>query len=179
MVTPVVRETVPIPDGVNVNIAKDGKITVKGKNGTLERTFVHPLITIKMEGKAVVVETEMARKKTRALAGTFAAHIKNMAQGATKDYEYKLKPVFAHFPIKTKVSGDWLMIENFLGEKTARKARIMKGAKVKAGADEVVVTGPDVEAVSQTAANIEQACKVKGFDPRVFQDGIYITVKGA
>src|SRR2546426_878679 len=43
--------------------------------------------------------------------------------------------------------------------------------------DQVVLEGPDLEAVSQTAANIERATKIKGFDPRVFQDGIYIVAK--
>src|SRR2546422_148838 len=32
--------------------------------------------------------------------------------------------------------------------------------------------------VGTYAANIEQATIIRGFDPRVFQDGIYITVKG-
>jgi large subunit ribosomal protein L6 len=40
-----------------------------------------------------------------------------------------------------------------------------------------MLTGTDVEAVGQTAANIERATKVWGYDPRVFQDGIYITEK--
>jgi large subunit ribosomal protein L6 len=40
-----------------------------------------------------------------------------------------------------------------------------------------VLTGSDLEQVSQTAANIERATKIRGFDPRVFQDGIYITEK--
>ena len=43
--------------------------------------------------------------------------------------------------------------------------------------DRVLLTGPDVEAVGQTAANIEQATRIRGFDPRIFQDGIYITKK--
>ena len=44
--------------------------------------------------------------------------------------------------------------------------------------DEVVLTGPDIRHVGQTAANIEQVTMIKGYDPRVFQDGIYITQKG-
>jgi large subunit ribosomal protein L6 len=179
MVSPEVREIVRVPKEVNVTIAPDGLVTVKGKNGELKRTFYDPAITIKKEGETVIVHSNFPRRKTRALAGTFAAHIKNMVQGVQKDYEYKMKTVYAHFPIKTKVSGEWLQIDNFLGEKTPRKARIMPGVKIKSAGEEVVITGPDVEAVSQTAANIEQACKIRGFDPRVFQDGIFITAKGA
>jgi len=173
-----VRDVVKVPQGVTATV-KDGVVTIKGKNGELSRAFRHPLITLEKEGNDVVIHAEEPRKQTRALVGTFSSHLRNMVAGAQKDFEYKLKVVYAHFPIKSKVSGDVVVIENFLGEKTPRRARIMKGAKVKAGADEVVVTGPDVEAVSQTAANIEQACRIRGFDPRVFQDGIYITAKGA
>jgi large subunit ribosomal protein L6 len=178
MVSPEVRETVPVPQGVAVTIT-DGVVKVKGKNAELVREMRHPLINIRKEADAVVVQADFPRRKTRALAGTFAAHIKNMVAGAQKDYEYHMKVVYAHFPIKAKAAGEVLTIENFLGEKTPRKARIMPGVKVKVGADEITITGPDVEKVSQTAANIEQACKIRGFDPRVFQDGIYITVKGA
>ncbi len=179
MVVPEVREVVKVPDGVTVTVQAGGKVVVKGKNGSLERTFHHPLISITQQGKEVVVATSMARRKTRALAGTFAAHLNNMVKGAQKDFEYKMKAVYAHFPIKTKVQGEVMLIENFLGEKTARKARIVPGVKVKSATEEIVVAGADVEAVSQTAANIEQACRIRGFDTRVFQDGIYITVKGA
>ena len=43
--------------------------------------------------------------------------------------------------------------------------------------DTVIVTGIDKELVGQTMANIEQATKVRGFDIRVFQDGIYLVEK--
>ena len=120
-------------------------------------------------------------KKTRAMVGTWAAHIRNMVKGSQENYEYKLKVCFSHFPIKVKVQPDRVIIENFLGERTPRKARIMgaPATKVKSAGEEITVTGPDIEAVSQTAANLEQSCKIRGFDPRVFQDGIYITQKGA
>ena len=171
-------ESVPVPKGVNVTLT-GATVKVKGPNGELVRTLRHPLVSIKKEGDNVVVHADFPRKKTKALVGTYAAHLRNMVKGAEKDWEYKMKIVYAHFPIKVKVTGDKVTIDNFLGEKTPRKAKIMKGAKVKATAEEVVVTGADIEAVSQTAANIEQACRVRGYDIRVFQDGIYITNKGA
>lgn len=177
MVVAEVRSEVEIPDGVTVTV-KDGVVAVKGKNGELKRTFRHPQITMQVEDGAVTFQSEFARKKVRALVGTWAAHVKNMVKGVQEDYEYALKTVYSHFPIKTKVQGEAFIIENFLGEKTPRRARIMPGVKVKVSGDDVTVTGANVEAVSQTAANIEQATIVRGFDVRVFQDGIYITNKG-
>ena len=68
-------------------------------------------------------------------------------------------------------------IENFLGERYPRTAKIVGDAKVKIQGDEVIVTGIHKEEVGQTMANIEQATKIKGRDPRVFQDGIYLVAK--
>ncbi|MGB9830609.1 MAG: 50S ribosomal protein L6, partial [Fervidicoccus fontis] len=74
--------------------------------------------------------------------------------------------------------GDVILVKNFLGEKSPRKARIMPGVKVKIEKEDVIVEGLDIEAVGQTAANLEQATKVKEYDRRVFMDGIYIYEKG-
>ncbi len=43
--------------------------------------------------------------------------------------------------------------------------------------DTVIVEGIDIEAVAQTAANIQQATKIKKKDIRVFMDGIYVFEK--
>ena len=41
----------------------------------------------------------------------------------------------------------------------------------------MTIEGNDIEAVGQTAANLERATSRGGFDKRVFQDGIYIVHK--
>ncbi|MEE9490489.1 MAG: 50S ribosomal protein L6, partial [Thermoplasmata archaeon] len=43
--------------------------------------------------------------------------------------------------------------------------------------DTVILKGNNKEDVGQSAANIEQATKIRGLDPRVFQDGVYVTEK--
>jgi len=178
MVSPESHEVIHVPQGVTVTLTNN-TLKVKGKNGELTRTFSSQNIKVRKEGNDVVVHADLPRKKTRALVGTWAAHIRNMVKGAQENYEYRMKICYSHFPIKTKIQGDRFVIENFLGERTPRGARIMGASKVKVAGDEVVVTGPNVEDVSQTAANIEQATIIRGFDTRVFQDGIYITSKGA
>ena len=50
-------------------------------------------------------------------------------------------------------------------------------AKVSVKGDEVTITGVNKEDVGQTMANLEQATKIRGKDPRVFQDGIYLVSK--
>lgn len=178
MVSPESHDVIEIPDGVTVNVQGD-TLTAKGKNGEITRVFKHQEIQLKVEGKQVVIHADLPRRKTRALVGTWGAHIRNMVKGASENFEYKMKICYSHFPIKTKIQGDRFMIENFVGERTARKARIMGVTKVKVSGEEVLLTGPNLEDVSQSAANIEQACIIRGFDPRVFQDGIYIVNKGA
>jgi large subunit ribosomal protein L6 len=97
-----------------------------------------------------------------------------MITGVTKGYEYKMKMVYSHFPIQLKAEGNLLLIGNFLGEKKSRKANILGNTKVTIKGDQVIINGINKEDVGQTAANIQQATKIRRFDPRVFQDGVYL-----
>ncbi len=174
-----VEERVAIPEGVEVSVERM-KVKVKGPKGELVRDFSRARgIIIRVEDKEVVVETYFADRRRKALVGTIASHIENMITGVTKGFRYKLKIVFSHFPISVKVQGKEVIIENFLGEKAPRKARIVgDDVKVTVKGDDVIVEGIDIEHVGQTAANIELATKVKEFDRRVFMDGIYIYERG-
>ena len=170
---PEISKTIQVPDGVDVSL-EGRKVTVKGKNGTLIRDFSYVPISIETNDNAVRVWAEWPRKKEAALVGTIHSHIKNMIEGVQKGFTYKLKIVFSHFPISVKVQGKTLLIENFTGERRARKVKIIGDVKVKVESEDIVVQGLNLEDVSQTAANIEQATKVKKKDPRVFLDGIYV-----
>jgi large subunit ribosomal protein L6 len=171
-----IEEKVAIPKGVTVTI-QGSTIDVKGPKGKLSRDFTNPKTKVRMEGDHLVVSCELPRVKDKAMVGTFASHLTNMMEGVTLGFEYHMKIVYSHFPMKTSVKGDKFIVENFLGERSARSAKIVGDTKITVKGNDVVLTGTDVEAVGQTAANIERATKVWGYDPRVFQDGIYITEK--
>jgi large subunit ribosomal protein L6 len=100
-----------------------------------------------------------------------------MIVGLTDGFTYNMKIVYAHFPMTVKAAGDKVTIENFLGERHPRTAKIVGDAKVQIKGEDVTVSGINKEDVGQTMANLEQATKIKGRDPRVFQDGIYLINK--
>jgi large subunit ribosomal protein L6 len=171
------KEQITIPEGVTTTL--DNKvITINGEKGELSRTFSHPKINIQINGNTIEIISKNVRRKEKALIGTFAAHIKNMIKGVTEGFEYKMKTVFSHFPIKTSVDGNEFIIQNFLGERSARRAKILEGVTVEVQDDDVTVQGFDKEKVGQTVANIERATLVKKRDVRVFQDGVYRISKG-
>ena len=171
-------EKVEIPDGVDVEVEPPAKIRVKGKLGELFKDLTHMGVELKKEGNAVVVKLYGKGRRAKSMMGTAKSVVKNMITGVTEGFTYKMKIVASHFPMSVKVQGDQVIIENFIGERWARKARIVgPGTRVEVKGDDVLVKGIDKEAVGQTAANIEQATKITGKDARKFLDGIYIYEK--
>lgn len=171
-----VSRTIQIPGDVEATL-EERAITVKGVKGTLTRDFRHAPVSIELEGKNLRIWAEWPRKKEASLVGTVYSHIQNMITGVRNGFTYKLKIVFSHFPISVKVKDSNVLIENFTGERNPRKAKIFGDVKVNVQSEDIVIQGLDLENVSQTAANIEQATKVKRKDPRIFLDGIYVYEK--
>lgn len=172
------QRTMPIPEGVQLSI--DGRrVKATGPKGVLEEDFSHLPVHFAVEGGSLRVYSQWARKREVALVGTALAHVRNMIRGVTKGFSYKLKIVYAHFPVTVKVQEKEkrLTIENFTGEKTPRFVKIVGSAKVKVVSDEIHVQGTNLKDVSQTAANIQCATRIKDKDQRVFLDGIYIYEK--
>lgn len=184
MQVPVKELEVDVPADVDVSV-DDDVVTVRGPQGELSRRFKHPKLALRVgplpsgEGEGFVVRIDRPRRKDEALAGTWASHVRNMIDGVTHGYEARMRIVYSHFPIKTRVEDGRFLIENFLGERHPRTVKVAPGVEIEVQGDSVVLTGPDKEAVGQTAATIEAITRIRGYDTRVFQDGIYITRKPA
>jgi len=131
----------------------------------------------------VIVEVWWGNTKHNASVRTTVSHIKNMMTGVSKGWMYKVRLVFAHFPISANINEErkTIEVENFLGEEKPRivpipeGVRIVRDEKVK---EEFHISGNDLELVSQTAANIHQIALVRKKDIRKFLDGIYVSEKG-
>ncbi|KAJ8427917.1 hypothetical protein Cgig2_023293 [Carnegiea gigantea] len=187
MKTVLSSDTMDIPEGVNIKVNAK-MIEVEGPRGKLTRNFKHlnldfQLITEPDGKRKLKIDSWFGSRKTTAAIRTAISHVENLITGVTKGYRYKMRMVYAHFPINASITNGnkGIEIRNFLGEKRVRKVDMLEGVtilrseKVK---DELVLDGNDIELVSRSAALINQKCHVKNKDIRKFLDGIYVSEKG-
>jgi large subunit ribosomal protein L6 len=170
------RTEIEIPDDVSAEV-DHLDLTVEGPNGSVTRRLWYPDVSVTVEGDHVVIECEADDANTRATVGTFESHVENMLHGVTEGWTYEMEVFYAHFPMQVSVEGDEVVIENFLGERAPRTVPVHGDTEVQIDGEEITISGPDKEAVGQTAADIEQLTRVPDKDTRVFQDGVYITQK--
>lgn len=162
---------VTVPEGVNISV-EGHVLTAKGPKGEVSKSFT-PKVSVKIEGNNVSVEG-----KEYAYVKTIESVISSMLKGASEGFEKKLKVVYAHFPVSVEVKGKDILIKNFQGEKHPRKTLLVGNTKVEVKGQNITLSGPDKEAVGQTAANLKSVTKIKGKDGRIFQDGIYDAIEG-
>ena len=170
------RKEIDIPDEVTATM-DHFDITVEGDNGSVTRRLWYPDVTVSVEDGSVVIETDDENAKARATVGTFQSHVTNMIHGVTEGWEYNMEVFYSHFPMQVSVQDGAVVIENFLGEKAPRRTPVRGDTEVSVDGEELTITGPSIEDVGQTAADIEQLTRVPDKDTRVFQDGVYITQK--
>ncbi|KAH8089280.1 putative 60S ribosomal protein l9 [Filobasidium floriforme] len=177
-------ETLPIPEGVEIKL-KSRVVTVTGPRGTLTKAVKHIQMDIQIvksqKGNQVVFTVWHGNRKHVACLRTVKSMVSNMFTGVTKGFEYKMRLVYAHFPINPVIGagGKDVEIRNFLGEKVVRKCPMLEGVTIAEGSkDELVISGNDIENVSQSAASITDKCRVKEKDIRKFLDGIYTSERG-
>jgi large subunit ribosomal protein L6 len=126
-----------------------GVFTVKGPLGTLTKNF-RPHVNIVVEKDSVNLTPARASLETKALIGTYAAHIKNMLNGVNKPFEKKL--IIEGIGFKSEVKGTVLNMA--LGFSHPVNVPIPSDLKVTAEKNNLTITGIDREKVGQFAAQV-------------------------
>ncbi len=149
------KKPIEIPKGVEVNIADSPagqKVTVKGKNGTLERVF-RPSINISMEDGIVNVERTSELKQVKQLHGTTRAHIANMVEGVSNGFTKVL--MITGVGYKANAQGNKLVLN--LGYSHPIELSVPEGLKCETPKENrIEVSGADKEKVGAFARDIRQ-----------------------
>lgn len=169
--------TTQLPEGFTAEY-EDGHLTVEADGEEVSRKLEHAMIDVEVADGEVTFSTDRTKKSIKSIVKTFQSHVQNMVDGIQDEHVYKMKGVYAHFPMTVKQENGKVVIENFMGERKPREIEIIEGVSVSIDGEDLELRGADKEAVGQTAGRIEQACKKGNRDPRTFQDGVYITSKG-
>ena len=95
-------------------------VTVKGKLGSLTKEFKHiPFEMLKEKSKksgkdSVKFRMWLQKKKRNAVLGTVRSIIRNMINGVTNGYKFKMVLAYAHFPIVVNIVDNGRVIYSFI-----------------------------------------------------------------
>ena len=167
---------VALPERVSASVSGN-VLTIKGPKGEVKREIKQKNVSVKVDGQKIIFETKRFTKRDKKMTYSLIAHAKNMIKGTTQTHIYTLKICAGHFPMTVTVTDNKLSVKNFLGEKIPRVLPLKEGAAVKVDGQLIHVTSTSKELAGQVSADIEQLTRRPGFDSRIFQDGIYITIK--
>ncbi len=144
------RMPIAIPAGVNVDVAENNTVTVKGPKGELKRTLPAEM-EIKMEDGQLTVSRPNDLKKMKSLHGLTRTLINNMIVGVTEGYEKKLEVNGVGY--RAQKSGKTLTLN--LGYSHPVEMTDPEGIENTVdGQNIIIVKGIDKEKVGQFAAEI-------------------------
>ena len=143
------RLPVPIPAGVEVNIAEGNMVTVKGPKGTLERVLPREM-TIKLEDGHVVVSRPNDIKRMKALHGLTRSLIRNMVVGVSEGYTKTLEVNGVGY--RASKAGNKLTLN--LGYSHPIEMEDPEGITSTVDGNRIVISGISKEKVGQYAAEI-------------------------
>ncbi|EGA78803.1 Rpl9ap [Saccharomyces cerevisiae Vin13] len=97
------EQQIEVPEGVTVSI-KSRIVKVVGPRGTLTKNLKHIDVTFtKVNNQLIKVAVHNGDRKHVAALRTVKSLVDNMITGVTKGYKYKMRYVYAHFPINVNI----------------------------------------------------------------------------
>ncbi len=174
-----IERSIELPEDLKITV-KDRYVTIEGPKGTLTRNFDPTDVEITKKGKKVDIKAYYINKKRKAATLAVVGYVNNMIKGVMQGYTYKSKIVFSHFPLTVEPDNKKkiITIKNLYGGRKHITVPIVgPETTVKVDKDDVIIEGIDKEAVGQTTANMQEACRLRGKrkkDPETFMDGIWL-----
>ena len=145
------RLPVEIPAGVEVTVAENNVVTVKGPKGTLTESLPVEM-DIKVENNQVVVTRPNDLKKMKSLHGLTRTLVANMVTGVTKGYEKVLEINGVGY--RAQKQGKKLVLS--LGYSHPVEMEDPEGLETTVDGNKIVVKGISKEKVGQYAAEIRE-----------------------
>ena len=143
------RLPIAVPAGVEVKIAENNVVTVKGPKGTLEKELPHEM-EIKLEDGHIVVTRPNDLKKMKSLHGLTRSVLNNMVVGVSEGYKKVLEVNGVGY--KCAKQGKKLVLN--LGYSHPVEMQDPEGLEAKVEGNTITVEGIDKEKVGQYAAEI-------------------------
>jgi large subunit ribosomal protein L6 len=143
------KQPIELPKGVDVQVAA-GKVTVKGANGTLSRSF-DGRVDIRCEDGKLSVTPADDSVQANAMSGTVRALLANMVGGVSKGFEKKLTLVGVGF--RAQAQGQKLNLQVGFSHPVVKD--MPAGIKVETPTQtEILIKGADRQVVGQVAAEV-------------------------
>ena len=146
------RAPVAIPAGVEINVADNNVVTVKGPKGTLTQQF-NANMTINVEGNVVTVARPNDLKENRALHGLTRSLLNNMVVGVTEGFKKTLEVNGVGY--RVALEGNKLVMNLGFSHQVIMEAPAGITVEVP-NPNLIVVSGFDKQLVGQFAANIRE-----------------------
>ena len=144
------RAPITVPAGVEVSIADNNVVTVKGAKGTLTQQF-NANMAIALENGVLTVSRPNDAKENRALHGLTRTLIANMVEGVSKGYSKELDVNGVGFRVEKK--GKQLVMR--LGFSHEVIMEEIDGITIECPTpNKILVKGTDKQVVGQFAAEV-------------------------
>ena len=146
------RMPITVPAGVEITVAENNVVTVKGPKGSLTKQL-HPAMIIEKDGAVVIVKRPSESKEHKSLHGLTRTLLNNMVIGVNETYKKELEINGVGY--RATKGGKNLVLN--IGYSHQVIVPEVDGISIEVpGPNKVVVSGCDKQMVGQFAAEIRE-----------------------
>ncbi|MCB0522906.1 MAG: 50S ribosomal protein L6 [Saprospiraceae bacterium] len=92
---------ISLPDKVEISVASDNTVTVKGPKGSLSQK-VDPEISVKVEDGAINIQRPTDQKRHRSMHGLYRSLVNNMVVGVSEGYVREMVVIGVGFRVENQ-----------------------------------------------------------------------------